>query len=137
LRSSGSSDADRPCRSLRQQGARLSGGQIAALEIARALLHRPRLLLLDEATVGSPSRRAPISSATRPPARHRASIGVLWATHLFDEINQATIRGADIRDEFSRKAPVRARHRRDRADNVNAAFMRLTGARGSNRSPVP
>ena len=65
----------------------LSGGQMRRLEIARALLHRPRLLLLDEPTVGLDVKaRADIISHVRQLVAEQG-IGVLWATHLFDEIN--------------------------------------------------
>jgi len=55
-------------------------------EIARALLHDPKLLLLDEATVGLDiqSRRDVVKAVRRLAAEE--GVGVLWATHLFDEI---------------------------------------------------
>ncbi|WP_208021148.1 ABC transporter ATP-binding protein [Paracoccus alkanivorans] len=64
----------------------LSGGQQRRAEIARALIHRPDILLLDEATVGLDVKsRAEVLELTR---RLIAENGVsaLWATHIMDEI---------------------------------------------------
>jgi ABC-2 type transport system ATP-binding protein len=63
-----------------------SGGEMRRLEIARALLHRPRLLLCDEATVGLDIRsRTDILADVRRLVSDRG-LSVLWATHLIDEV---------------------------------------------------
>jgi ABC-2 type transport system ATP-binding protein len=64
----------------------LSGGQSRRAEIARALMHRPQLLLLDEATVGlDVQSRNEVMRMVRGLVQE-AGVGVLWATHLLDEI---------------------------------------------------
>jgi len=64
----------------------LSGGQSRRIEIARSLVHAPRLLLLDEATVGLDlASRADIVRIVRDLVREDG-LSVLWATHIFDEV---------------------------------------------------
>ena len=67
----------------------LSGGNRRKVELVRAGLHRPALLLMDEATVGlDPKSRRDLLSALQADVRERG-ISVLWATHWVEEAEGA------------------------------------------------
>ena len=67
----------------------LSGGNRRKVELARALLHRPSLLLMDEPTVGlDPKARRDLLAAIRADVAKRGTT-VLWATHLVEEAEGA------------------------------------------------
>ncbi len=70
----------------RDKARQLSGGQMRRTEIARALMHDPSVLVLDEPTVGlDVASKATIIDHVRTLSRGRG-VAVLWATHLLDEI---------------------------------------------------
>ena len=115
----------------------LSGGQMRRLEIARALLHRPRLLLLDEATVGLDVKaRADIVEHVRQLVTEQG-IGVLWATHLFDEIAATDDLVVLHQGRVLARGPVPQVIADTGASDVNAAFARLTTQASAARSSEP
>jgi ABC-2 type transport system ATP-binding protein len=76
-------EGDHLCRTL-------SGGNRRKVELARALVHEPKVLIMDEPTVGlDPASRRSLLEHVRTLCRER-EIGVLWATHLVDEAEAAT-----------------------------------------------
>ena len=63
----------------------LSGGNRRRVELARALLHKPAILLMDEPTVGlDPQSRRDIVDTVLE-LRAERGISTLWSTHLVDE----------------------------------------------------
>lgn len=110
----------------------LSGGQMRRVEIARALLHRPRLLVLDEPTVGlDVESKLAIVSHVRRLVRDRG-VAVLWTTHLFDEVEQSDHVAILHKGGMRAAGTVADVVAQAGANDLRSAFAALTGASASN-----
>jgi ABC-2 type transport system ATP-binding protein len=116
----------------RERVRELNGGHRRRVEIARALLHQPRLLLLDEASVGlDPASRLALNQHVRSLCREQG-ISVLWTTHLLDEVHSdddLLILHQGRLVASGQASDVSAEH----GGELNTAFTRLTTSSGATR----
>lgn len=114
----------------RERVRELNGGHRRRVEIARALLHQPRLLLLDEASVGlDPASRLALTQHVRSLCREQG-ISVLWATHLLDEVHSdddLLILHQGRLVASGQACDVSAEH----GGELDTAFTRLTASSGA------
>jgi ABC-2 type transport system ATP-binding protein len=107
----------------------LSGGQMRRVEIARALLHRPRLLVLDEPTVGLDIKaRSELLDHVHSLVAE-AGVCVLWATHLVDEIGEADDVIVLHLGKILAHGPASKIVAQSGAADIRGAFSALTSAR--------
>jgi ABC-2 type transport system ATP-binding protein len=105
----------------------LSGGQARRVEIARSLLHQPSLLLLDEPTVGLDiGSRESVINIVRSLVE-KEGLGVLWATHLFDEVRPTDLVVVLHKGRVLFEGAVPELLAKTGTQNVSDAFRKLTG----------
>ena len=111
-------------------GRKLSGGNRRRVELARALMHDPQVLLLDEPTVGlDPAARRTLLNFVLKLCKERG-VGVLWATHLVEEAERADRVVILHRGRVVESASPADLMRKAGKSTLSEAFLSLTDAIG-------
>jgi ABC-2 type transport system ATP-binding protein len=114
---------------LRRPVRSLSGGTRRKLEIVRALLHRPRVLFLDEPSTGlDPQSRRSLWSYLRQ-TRIRYGTTVVLTTHYLEEAESADAVCVMARGRIAERgtpAEIKARHA---STTLEDAYLTMLGNR--------
>jgi ABC-2 type transport system ATP-binding protein len=111
-------------------GRRLSGGNRRRVELARALMHDPQVLLMDEPTVGlDPAARRDLLNYVVKLCKDRG-LGILWATHLVEEAERADRVVILHRGRVVESAPPADLMRKAGRSTLSEAFLSLIDAVG-------
>jgi ABC-2 type transport system ATP-binding protein len=112
------------------KAAKLSGGNRRRVELARALMHEPRILLMDEPTVGlDPASRSDLLKLLLN-MRAERGVAVLWATHLCDEVTDADRVIVLHRGKVLANSPPAQLVQAAGTATIEDAFLKLTNSGG-------
>ena len=104
----------------------LSGGERRKVELIRSLLHKPKMLLMDEPTVGlDPSSRKELLLKIHN-LKTKDNLAVLWTTHLVDEAEKADKIIILNKGSISAMGTPKDIIRKGKSDSLSKAFFELT-----------
>lgn len=106
----------------------LNGGHRRRVEIARALLHEPKLLLLDEASAGLDlETRSGLYGHVRSLCRDE-DVAVLWTTHLVEELDMSDDTLVLHRGKVIARDSLENLQASQGTTSANATLLALTGS---------
>jgi ABC-2 type transport system ATP-binding protein len=115
----------------------LSGGNQRRVEIARALLNHPDLLLMDEPSVGLDATTRRMLVAHMQVVRKKRGTSILWATHLVEEVAHADRILLIRQGEIIRQGTPAELEAAAGTSDLTDAYITLTGGQDQAEAPVP
>jgi ABC-2 type transport system ATP-binding protein len=105
-----------------------SGGMIRRLEIARGLLHQPKILFLDEPTLGLDTQTRTLLWSYVTKLSREVGMTVFFTTHYLEEAEEVASRIAIIdHGKIVASGTVAELKAQTKADSLENAYLALTG----------